>query len=241
MNRVTNHGSLSQLSSHIMAALGGETNIAFLDACLSRLRVKVRDRAIVDDARLEQLGAVGVIETGDQIHAVFGFQSGKLKSEIQSLINQTIVEQKMEPARGRHTSLDSPSVVAENIVCPVAGELIDISQVPDPVFAQRMTGDGFAVFPSHGLFVSPVKGKIVHIAPTQHAVAVMSDGGMEVLLHVGVNTVKLRGLGFDVLVQEGEAVKAGQPIMQVDLQLVKERLIRSYRPLFSPTCPKGLW
>lgn len=106
MNRVTNHGSLSQLSSHIMAALGGETNIAFLDACLSRLRVKVRDRAIVDDARLEQLGAVGVIETGDQIHAVFGFQSGKLKSEIQSLINQTIVEQKMEPARGRHTSLD---------------------------------------------------------------------------------------------------------------------------------------
>lgn len=104
-----------------------------------------------------------------------------------------------------------------------------------------MTGDGFAVFPSHGLFVSPVKGKIVHIAPTQHAVAVMSDGGMEVLLHVGVNTVKLRGLGFDVLVQEGEAVKAGQPIMQVDLQLVKERLIRSYRPLFSPTCPKGLW
>ena len=110
----------------------------------------------------------------------------------------------------------------EEIVSPVDGELMDISHVPDPVFAERMTGDGFAVLPHNGTIVSPVNGTVFNVFPSKHAVGIMSDGGKEVLVHIGVNTVKLKGQGFDVLVQEGELVTTGQPIMQVDLSYVKE-------------------
>ncbi|MBJ8193014.1 PTS glucose transporter subunit IIA, partial [Bacillus cereus] len=91
-------------------------------------------------------------------------------------------------------------------VMPVNGELVDISTVPDPVFAERMTGDGFAVVPNDGTIVSPVYGKVFNVFPSKHAIGIQSDGGKEVLVHIGVNTVKLKGQGFDVLVNEGDLV-----------------------------------
>lgn len=249
--------SKDELPSNILTALGGQTNIAHLDACITRLRVEVKDKGNVDKARLKQLGASGVLEVGNNIQAIFGTRSDTIKSQIQDIISGKAAPP--APASGAAVSPEAdaaaePAVlngvtddtdaaegtlVSEQIVSPVDGELMDISHVPDPVFSERMTGDGFAVVPHNGTIASPVNGKVFNVFPSKHAVGIMSDGGKEVLVHIGVNTVKLKGQGFTVLVEEGDAVTAGQPIMQVDLEYVKENAKSIISPIIFSNLPEG--
>ena len=110
------------------------------------------------------------------------------------------------------------------VVAPMKGEVKPITEVPDPVFAEKMMGDGFCVFPeilSAAQVVSPVDGEVVNLFPTGHAVGIPTSGGLEVLVHIGIDTVKLQGKGFRILVTEGAKVTAGQPLMQVDLTAIQ--------------------
>jgi len=110
------------------------------------------------------------------------------------------------------------------VVAPMKGEVKPITEVPDPVFAEKMMGDGFCVFPeilSAAQVVSPVDGEVVNLFPTGHAVGIRTSGGLEVLVHIGIDTVKLQGKGFRILVTEGAKVTAGQPLMQVDLTAIQ--------------------
>ena len=107
------------------------------------------------------------------------------------------------------------------VVAPCAGELIDLSAIPDPVFANRTLGDGFAVETAAGTICSPVDGALVLVAGTGHAFAVRADGGAEVLVHIGVDTVVLRGEGFEPLASAGQRVNAGEPVVRVDLARVR--------------------
>ena len=172
----------------------------------------MKDKGHVDKARLKQLGASGVLEVGNNIQAIFGTRSDTIKSQIQDImsgITPTIAPETADPKtmptaqEEQQAGQDGETLVMEEIVSPVDGELMDISHVPDPVFAERMTGDGFAVLPHNGTIASPVNGTVFNVFPSKHAVGIMSDGGKEVLVHIGVNTVKLKGQGFEVLVQEG--------------------------------------
>ncbi len=104
----------------------------------------------------------------------------------------------------------------------MSGEVVPLAEVPDQVFSQKMMGDGFAVMPTDGTVVSPVDGKIINVFPTKHAIGIQSAGGHEILIHVGIDTVKLNGQGFEALVKEGDEVKKGQPILRVDLDYVKQ-------------------
>ncbi|MFC7681365.1 glucose-specific PTS transporter subunit IIBC [Paenibacillus sp. GCM10028914] len=243
--------SKNELPFNILTALGGQTNIAHLDACITRLRVEVKDKNNVDKARLKQLGASGVLEVGNNIQAIFGTRSDTIKSQIQDIISgKTPTPSNSEPSK--ETAIEEPAVVEqqaaqdgdavilEDIVSPVNGELMDISNVPDPVFAERMTGDGFAVLPHDGKIASPVYGKVFNVFPSKHAIGIMSDGGKEVLVHIGVNTVKLKGQGFKVLVNEGDLVSAGQPIMEVDLEYVKEHAKSIISPVIFSNLPEGV-
>ena len=103
------------------------------------------------------------------------------------------------------------------------GKVVNLSEVPDPVFAEKMMGDGFAIIPEEGKLVSPVKGEIIQVFPTKHAFGIKTDGGVELLLHVGLETVSMKGEGFDVLVSAGDEVEVGQPLLNYDLELVKEK------------------
>ncbi|MEW8978723.1 MAG: PTS glucose transporter subunit IIA [Symbiobacterium sp.] len=110
------------------------------------------------------------------------------------------------------------------VVAPMKGEVKPITEVPDPVFAEKMMGDGFCVFPeilSAAQVVSPVDGEVVNLFPTGHAVGIRTSGGLEVLVHIGIDTVKLQGKGFRILVTEGAKVTAGQPLMEVDLTAIQ--------------------
>lgn len=119
----------------------------------------------------------------------------------------------------------------DSVVSPMKGQLIPITDVPDAVFSGKMMGDGFAIVPSEGTVVSPVDGTIMNLFPTKHAMGIQSDSGREILLHVGIDTVNLKGQGFDVLVTEGAHVKKGQPLLRVDLDYVKEHATSTITPI----------
>lgn len=205
------------LPYEVLAALGGKENIEHLDACITRLRVSVRDIGEVDKGRLKELGAAGVLEVGNNVQAIFGPKSDILKGQIHEIM------QGKAPAKVKEEPREAAPAAAgvETVASPLAGEIVPLSDVPDQVFSQKMMGDGFAVMPTEGTVVSPVDGKIINVFPTKHAIGIQSAGGREILIHVGIDTVKLNGEGFEALVKEGDEVKKGQPILRVDLDYVK--------------------
>ena len=109
-----------------------------------------------------------------------------------------------------------------NIMSPLTGEAIDISQVSDQVFSQKMLGDGIAINPTHGTVVSPCSGKVILVFPTNHAIGIQSKEGIEILIHLGLDTVELRGKGFRRLVNEGDKVKPGDKLIEMDMDYLKE-------------------
>lgn len=233
------------LPHHILAALGGRANIVHLDACITRLRAEVKEKADVDKNRLIALGALGVFEVGNNIQAIFGTRSDTIKTQIGDIMSGKTPAISPAPATEKPAVVEQQAaqkgiaIIEEDIVMPASGELMDITKVPDPVFSEKMTGDGFAVLPQEGTICSPVNGKVFNMFPSKHAIGILSDGGKEVLVHIGVNTVKLRGQGFKVLVQEGDLVAAGQPIMEVDIAYVKENAKSLISPIVFSNLPKG--
>ncbi|WP_307299850.1 MULTISPECIES: glucose-specific PTS transporter subunit IIBC [unclassified Paenibacillus] len=235
--------SKDELPHNILEAFGGQENISSLDACITRLRIQVKEPKNVNKDRLKSLGASGVLEVGNNVQAIFGTRSDTIKSQMQDIIagrtpRPTPVTVDSVPAEG--TAENQVNILAEEvIVAPADGELMDISEVPDPVFSQKMTGDGFAVLPTNGTISSPVNGKVFNVFPSKHAIGIMSEAGKEILVHVGVNTVKLKGQGFTVLVAEGDDVMAGQPILEVDLEYVKANAPSIITPIIFSNLPEG--
>ncbi|WP_374721100.1 glucose-specific PTS transporter subunit IIBC [Peribacillus tepidiphilus] len=227
------------LPYEILEAMGGKDNISHLDACITRLRVSVHDIKQVDKARLKKLGASGVLEVGNNIQAIFGPKSDQLKHQMKDI---------MEGRAPRKESVNTGEEVQQQIeeinpdalqtefsetdfVAPLAGELKPITEVPDQVFAGKMMGDGLAIDPTEGVVVSPVDGKIINLFPTKHAIGIMSESGHEILIHVGIDTVKLQGKGFEALVSEGDKVTKGQELLKVDLDYIRENATSTVTPI----------
>jgi glucose PTS system EIICBA or EIICB component len=235
------------LPGDILQAMGGKENIAHLDACITRLRVSVNDVKEVDKNRLKKLGAAGVLEVGNNIQAIFGPRSETIKGQMKDIMDgktprpvETVpekeVEHQIEDVVPGALQTDGEDEV---FVSPIKGEIKPISEVPDPVFAEKMMGDGFAILPSEGTIVSPVDGTIVNLFPTKHALGIVSDGGREVLIHVGIDTVKLEGKGFNGLVSQGDKVKKGQPLLEVDLEYVKNNAPSIITPIVFTNLKEG--
>lgn len=234
-------GDAGELPRNILEALGGSQNIDNLDACITRLRVQVKDSKNVDKDRLKRLGASGVLEVGNNIQAIFGTKSDIIKTQIHDvMMGKTPVAAPAPVVEPTVTSEEGDILKEELIVAPINGELLDISNVPDEVFSQKMTGDGFAILPHEGTITSPVNGRVFNVFPSKHAIGIQSDNGKELLVHVGVNTVKLKGQGFNVLVSEGDVVKAGQPILEVDLEYVKANAPSIMTPIIFTNLPEGV-
>jgi glucose PTS system EIICBA or EIICB component len=119
------------------------------------------------------------------------------------------------------------------------GEIISITEVPDAVFSEKMMGDGFAIKPIDGKVVSPVSGKIINVFPTKHAIGIMSEDSLEVLIHVGIDTVNLKGEGFNVKVSEGETIKAGQTLMEIDLDFISTHATSTTTPVVFTNLPEN--
>lgn len=120
---------------------------------------------------------------------------------------------------------------AVEVKAPVNGKLIPIENIPDEVFSQKMAGDGLGIEVSDGIVTAPVEGEVMLVFTTKHALAIRTPEGFEVMLHIGIDTVKMGGEGFDVYVKKGDKVKAGQEIMKFDLELVKEKAASTITPV----------
>jgi glucose-specific phosphotransferase system IIA component len=211
------------LTANVLHALGGKENLTVVDACITRLRVTVKEPSRVDKAELKRLGATNVLEMGNSFQAIFGTQSDSLKEQIKAIIHgeSAAAAEAIQSTVPVQETGEQRFADIVGIVAPMTGEVVDLKEVPDPVFAEKMMGDGFAIKPAEGKVVSPVKGKVVTFFPTKHAIGLVSDTGVELLIHVGVDTVKLQGKGFEAICKEGDTVEVGTPLLQVDLGLLE--------------------
>ena len=227
----------AELAYGVLKALGGKENLDNLDACITRLRVIVKDVKDVDKDQLKRLGAAGVMEIGNNIQAIFGPKSDHLKGQIKDIISGKTPVPAEKEETPKSTDVDLSDV--SEIVSPLDGKIISITEVPDEVFSQKMMGDGFAIEPSNGEVVSPVNGTITTLFPTKHAVGITAEDGLEILVHFGMDTVNLKGEGFTALVEQDEKVKTGQPILKVDIDEVKGKVPSIITPVVFTNLPEG--
>ena len=223
----------SELAFGILEALGNKENLKSLDACITRLRVQVEDINVVDKDKLKELGAAGVMVVGNNIQAIFGPKSDTLKSEINEIISGKV---KVTTTGEKVETIDKDSKAVkiddnENILSLTNGDILELSAVPDEVFSTKLMGDGFAINSSDGKIYSPVDGTVEVIFPTKHAIIIKSVGGKEVLIHLGIETVKLEGKGFDIFVEVGQKVKAGDKLVDMDLEYIKNNATSTISPI----------
>ncbi|GGD02298.1 PTS glucose transporter subunit IIABC [Thalassobacillus devorans] len=234
---------IGDLPYEILEAMGGQENIAHLDACITRLRVSVNDKGDVNKNRLKKLGASGVMEVGNNIQAIFGPRSDSLRGQMQDIINgkapRAVAEDRSEVEEEAKDAEVPVGGEDFNFVSPLQGEIMPITEVPDQVFSGKMMGDGFAIKPTDGKVVSPVNGKILNVFPTKHAIGVQAENGTEILIHIGIDTVKLKGEGFEAMIDEGDEVKQGQELMKVDLDYVKDNATSIITPVIFTNLQEG--
>ncbi|MDK6635922.1 PTS transporter subunit IIBC [Streptococcus mitis] len=209
---------------NIINLLGGRANIVDVDACMTRLRVTVKDADKVGDAeQWKAEGAMGLVMKGQGVQAIYGPKADVLKSDIQDILDSGEIIPETLPSQMTEAQQNTIHFkgLTEEVYSVADGQVLALEQVKDPVFAQKMMGDGFAVEPANGNIVSPVSGTVSSIFPTKHALGLVTEAGLEVLVHIGLDTVSLEGKPFTVHVAEGQKVAAGDLLVTADLDAIR--------------------
>ena len=202
-------GKTGTRSGEILKGLGGPDNITDVDCCATRLRCTVKDEKKVDESVLKATGASGVIRKGKGVQIIYGPQVSVIKSDL---------EEYLEKYGDESDEGDSHELIKS----PMTGTVIPLSEVPDEAFAGRMMGDGAVVTPEDAIVRAPEDGEVCFVFDTKHAIGFMTESGVSLLIHVGIDTVKLDGKGFECFVENGQAVKKGDPMLKLDLDYLRE-------------------
>lgn len=216
------------VSEAITRGLGGKKNISDVDCCATRLRCTVKDASLVNDAILKATGASGVVHKGNGVQVIYGPNVTVIKSNLEDYLvtaPDTLAE-KQEVSAGEPEAVKNNEKVQEVvrtiiISSPVNGMAADLSTAPDEAFAERMMGDGAVVTPTDAFVRAPEDGEVAFVFDTKHAIGFMTDSGISLLIHVGIDTVKLNGEGFEALVESGQKVQKGDPMLKLDLEYLK--------------------
>ncbi|PLR39488.1 PTS N-acetyl glucosamine transporter subunit IIABC [Chimaeribacter coloradensis] len=218
---------LTELSRNYISAIGGSDNLKGIDACITRLRLSVKDAGRVNDAECKRLGASGVVKLNKQsIQVIVGAKAESIADSMKRLVAAGPVPASAGGATGNAPVVNvvkqpqaAPNLkaVVESLVSPITGEVVTLSDVPDEAFASGAVGEGVAIRPTAGTVVSPAAGTVVKIFNTNHAFCLETPAGAEIVVHMGIDTVTLGGKGFTRLVEEGTEVTAGQPVLEMDL------------------------
>ncbi|CFR03591.1 PTS system N-acetylglucosamine-specific transporter subunit IIABC [Yersinia frederiksenii] len=228
-----NESEINGLARRYIGAIGGSDNLTGIDACITRLRLNVKDSALVNDSVAKRLGASGVIRLNKQsVQVIVGTRAELIASAMRVVLAGGPV-----PAASTAAAAAQPQAVVNNaktaslvLVSPISGDVVALEQVPDEAFASKAVGDGVAIRPTDKTVVSPANGTIVKIFNTDHAFCLETETGAEIVVHIGIDTVKLNGQGFTRLVEEGATVVAGQPVLELDL----DYLNANARSMISP-------
>ncbi|MBP5324404.1 MAG: PTS glucose transporter subunit IIA, partial [Pseudobutyrivibrio sp.] len=219
-----------QTSEKICNGLGGKANISDVDCCATRLRVTVHKSELVNDAMLKSTGASGVVHKGNGVQVIYGPHVTVIKSNLEDYLEtapnveyngagETVADE-----AAASTSAEPTGEVVKTVVLgsPISGVAADLAETPDEVFAQKMMGDGAVVTPNDGKVVAPADGTVVFVFDTKHAIGFKTDDDVAMLLHFGIDTVKLKGEGFNVHVTNGQKVKKGDLLMEADLDYISK-------------------
>lgn len=215
-------------SALILKGLGGKANLSDVDCCATRLRVTVKDSAKVDKGVLTQSGAAGVIFKGNAVQVIYGPRVTVIKSNLEDYIASgasDIVETAPTPEPVIETPASKQSVTGPSVsvvYAPIKGKAIPLSEVKDEVFSSGMLGEGAAIEPSEGKAVSPINGTVEAVFDTKHAIGLKAEDGTEVLIHIGLDTVKLNGKHYEVKVKAGDTVKVGDLLVTFDIPAIKK-------------------
>lgn len=248
-DKSANEEAADKISQMICNGLGGKKNISDVDCCATRLRCTVFKSELVNDDILKASGASGVIHKGNGVQIIYGPKVTVIKSNLEDYLetaeNIEYVGENFENGNGnsRHERINSSennggSLEKQNnedkigkfpldtkiIYSPVIGVAKDLGDVNDEAFASRMMGDGVAVTPTDSVIKAPADGEISFVFDTKHAIGFTTDDGVSLIIHVGIDTVKLQGKGFEILKQQGEKVKKGEPIMKIDIDYLKKNV-----------------
>ena len=235
-------GTDDEKSAAIARGLGGKKNITSVDCCATRLRCSIENPELVDEKLLKATGAVGVVKRGQGIQVIYGPQVTVIKSNLEAYLAQAgegdEVDRPAETQKSEQSATDSQSeagvseqMPAESVrlqtsshilYSPLKGKAAPISESPDEAFASKAMGDGYMVMPEDGTVVAPEDGTVLFVFPSKHAIGMKAADGTEYLLHIGVDTVKLDGKGFEVFVTDGQQVHQGDKLMEFDLSFIRE-------------------
>ena len=225
-----NDGAASEdaMSEAITRGLGGKKNISDVDCCATRLRCTVHDAARVSDGILKATGASGVVHKGNGVQVIYGPNVTVIKSNLEDYLEKAPntyaeAENTPTPKEAEPTQETKEQKVVDTItVCsPMSGLAADLSTAPDEAFAEKMMGDGAVVTPEDPYVRAPEDGEVAFVFDTKHAIGFVTDSGVSLLIHVGIDTVKLNGEGFEALVESGQTVKKGDPMLKLDLEYLK--------------------
>ena len=216
------------MSEAITRGLGGKKNISDVDCCATRLRCTVHDAAKVSDSILKATGASGVVHKGNGVQVIYGPNVTVIKSNLEDYLEKAPntyaeAENTPTPKEAEPTQETKEQKVVDTItVCsPMSGLAADLSTAPDEAFAEKMMGDGAVVTPEDPYVRAPEDGEVAFVFDTKHAIGFVTDSGVSLLIHVGIDTVKLNGEGFEALVESGQTVKKGDPMLKLDLEYLK--------------------
>ena len=217
-------GTADQQVVQIIHLLGGKENIKDVDACMTRLRVSVNDREKVGtEEAWKRAGAMGLIVKDNGVQAVYGPKADVLKSDIEDLLQSgaEIPEPQMVSTGNGQADSKHYLGIEQELVSAASGEVIPLAEVKDPVFSQKMMGDGFAVIPTSREVVAPIAGKVTSIFPSKHAIGLETKDGVEVLIHMGIDTVQMNQSAFEIAVKEGQEVGTGTKLAEMNLEVIQ--------------------
>ncbi|SET19621.1 PTS transporter subunit IIABC [[Clostridium] polysaccharolyticum] len=218
-------------SAMIVKGLGGAENISDVDCCATRLRCTVIDDKKVDQELLKQSGAAGVICKGKGVQVIYGPKVSVIKSNLEDYLDNPVqVDIESDAANNNETSDTANSSETIVLGCPIKGNVKSVTEAPDAAFSEKMMGDGIVIFPTDSVVYAPMDCEISFVFPSKHAIGLVTETGLEALIHVGLDTVKLEGQGFHVFVKDGDKVKRGDKLMEFDLEYIREHAADTATP-----------
>lgn len=223
---------VDSISALITKGLGGKKNISDVDCCATRLRTTVHDPNLVDEAALKASGASGVIHKGNGVQVIYGPKVTVIKSNLEDYLASPASDVDVAVSVDvKEDSTNDKKAVNAEVFAPMKGKVISLSEINDGVFSEGMLGEGAAIEPVDGKVFAPFDGEVQMVYDTKHALGLMSDNGVELLIHVGIDTVQLNGKCYDVKVQNGQKIKKGDLLVEVDLEGIIEAGYRTVTPV----------
>lgn len=211
------------VAAAVVKGLGGIDNISDVDNCITRLRTEVKDGSLVDDKLLKSTGASGVMKSGKGIQIIYGPRVTVVANAVRAYLENPV---EVDLDGGAPVVAEEPAAPVSGatvtvVRAPLAGQVIAMADVDDKVFSAGLVGPGLAIKPTGDTVVSPVDGTVAVVFPTGHAVGIKTDTGVELLVHVGLDTVKMKGEGFETLVEQGQVVEVGTPLVRFDAAAIE--------------------